>query len=63
MKAAALGESEDEACREIIQRFHEAPEFKIQDVHIATNEELDDLEILPDDVQEAKDNSLKERLN
>lgn len=38
--AATIGSNEEEAISEIVQTFGEAPMFKIEDVHLATEQEL-----------------------
>lgn len=41
--AATIGSNEEEAIADIVQTFGEAPMFKIEDVHLATEAELNDL--------------------
>ena len=42
--AATLGSSEEEAIFDIVQTFGKAPEFRIEDVHLATEDELKEME-------------------
>lgn len=42
--AATIGSNEEEAIADIIQTFGEAPMFKIEDVHLATEEDLKEME-------------------
>lgn len=42
--AATIGKDEEEAVSDIIQTFGEAPEFRIEDVHLATEDELKEME-------------------
>lgn len=39
--AATVGASEEEAIQDIVSTFGEAPMFRIEDVHLATQEELE----------------------
>ena len=39
--AATVGASEEEAIADIVATFGEAPMFRIEDVHLATQEELE----------------------
>ena len=41
--AATIGASEEEAIADIVETFGKAPEFRIEDVHLATEEELQSL--------------------
>ena len=41
--AATLGSSEEEAIQDIVETFGKAPEFRIEDVHLATEEELNEM--------------------
>ena len=41
--AATVGSNEEEAIAGIVETFGKAPEFKIEDVHLATEEELTDM--------------------
>lgn len=41
--AATVGINEEDAIADIIEAFGEAPNFKIEDVHLATEEELTEL--------------------
>lgn len=41
--AATIGKDEEEAIADIIETFGEAPEFRIENVHLATEEELQEM--------------------
>jgi len=41
--AATVGSTEEEAIADIVSTFGDAPEFRIEDVHLATEEELQSL--------------------
>ena len=41
--AATIGKDEEEAIADIVATFGAAPEFRIDDVHVATEEELQEM--------------------